>query len=97
MSEILAYETQKITVEYLCTCDACPTQYSGTIDGTPFYFRFRYGHYSLTLYTDCGDREWAGSFGDEWAGEMSHLRVKVIIAHAVIELWPGVQIEFLKQ
>lgn len=31
------------------TCDACPTQYEGEIDGNPFYFRARWGWWTLTV------------------------------------------------
>jgi hypothetical protein len=40
-------ETEGITWE--CTCGAYPTQYEGSIDGKPFYFRLRHGWWTMTI------------------------------------------------
>jgi len=31
------------------TCDSCPTQYEGSIDGYPLYFRMRWGGWRFTV------------------------------------------------
>ncbi len=77
-----------VEIELICTCDACPTQYEGNINDTPFYFRYRFGRWSLTMYTDVGDKVWSGILGDEYDGVMKPAKVRQLIAESVRELWP---------
>lgn len=36
-------------VQMIRTCNGTPTQYEGTVDGYPAYFRFRWGHLEFTI------------------------------------------------
>lgn len=36
-------------VDMVCTCPGTPTQYEGTVDGNPAYFRYRFGTVSFTI------------------------------------------------
>ena len=38
-----------LTIDYRITCCACPTQAEGTVNDWPFYFRYRWGHWSFRM------------------------------------------------
>jgi hypothetical protein len=72
--------------EYKCTCSACPTQYEGTLDdGTPFYFRFRWGHATLRLnpWSDNEELIYSEQISDGLDGFMEEDKVLELINNAI--------------
>ena len=70
------------SVQMLRTCAGTPTQYEGTVDGYPAYFRFRFGCLSFTIVKKGADPSWSleedvlhhysVKYDDlPWAGDMS--------------------------
>lgn len=73
--------------EYKCTCGACPTSYEGTLsDGTPFYFRFRWGHAIIRIYPNSDDKEqiiYDEQLSDDLDGVMEEKKVLELINNAI--------------
>ena len=47
MTEEQQWYSYATTFQFKITCEACPVQIDGTIDGQPFYYRARHGHWKL--------------------------------------------------
>lgn len=58
---------------------ACPTQAYGRIDGKPFYFRYRYGRWTIDID---GANIGGGEHGDSLDGAMGYDDVTTIIQEA---------------
>ena len=41
---------RSLNINATMTCDMMPNQFEGTVNGVPFYYRARHGHYELTIY-----------------------------------------------
>lgn len=77
--------------------EACPLQVTGMVDGYPFYFRARYGHWTFVLVEDVnadpsgmtacdgdGCFQHGDTFGDgEWDGSMSYKELSACIWRSV--------------
>lgn len=83
-----------MTLECQFTCEACPVQAEGTVDGVPFYFRARWSHWRMVIGDDpCSWEELPGqwwreeSYGDSGydAGWMPLEEAKRIIARCADE------------
>lgn len=79
------------------TCDACPVQYEGEVDGCPAYFRYRFGFLEFTIVKVGCEPVWPRQedvlyyFGiaddhQPWAGDMDHETAFSIITEHV-GLW----------
>ena len=69
----------------MCTCNACPTQWSGHVNRTDWwYFRHRFGRWRLSVNRDSyrpADWEVTGVCGNSMDGEMPEdLVVPLIVA-----------------
>ena len=77
------------------TCDACPVQIAGTVDGAHLYFRARSGEWRCAIAADEGAAVDAGRFAphdvafyyadgdDETGGWMPHAKAWRIVREAV--------------
>jgi hypothetical protein len=66
------------------TCLSCPTQIEGRLpDGRYVYFRYRWGHASITVD---GDEVYSQTHGDGLDGSMDEAEARVIIVSALTAL-----------
>jgi hypothetical protein len=77
-------------IDWVCTCSACPTQYEGTIDNIPFYFRYRWGGCRIEIGTGIDKYIWYEDIGDGLDGVMPHEDVMKYLSVAYRE-WSQVQ------
>ncbi len=91
--------TQEPEIVYTELGGACPVQAEGTIDGHPFYFRFRGDEWSLTIAPPNGDpmdinaavyyRNRRGHTGEFFNGSMEDAEVREIVAACAREWKEG--------
>lgn len=51
-------------IQMRCTCDGCPVQFEGTIDGHDAYWRARYDSFALSIATTPGTAAIAVAIGE---------------------------------
>lgn len=63
------------------TCDAVPAQWEGiTADGDWIYFRYRWGRFSIALWSDESGADWTDIYwaqiGDDLDGSMGYAKLR---------------------
>ena len=69
----------EVVINAVCTCSASPTQYEGDINGLQFYFRYRWGKWSVEFYEDGKTVEYSRQVGGEYDGAMDESEVLKIL------------------
>ena len=84
-----------MAIEIQFTCDSCPVQAEGTVDGVPFYFRARWDRWRMTIGDDCCSitplpGQWRCE-GDRCAAGFMSLDAARLIIEQCAEQWRAAQ------